>query len=374
MNNVIGIVNLHADPEISPLTDNRPLGSFSFLGRYAFVDFPLSAFCNAGIETVGILVKDHLRSVMKHLGSMDAWVNNTKIGQEIVMYNEPAHLHPETNTDINNIRENDWVLYDSDASYILIAPSHIVGSIDVRPILAEHIHRKDKVTVVATRCLDARKEFLKESIISIGSSGYVEDVRDNDGTIEGPCLASLGIYVVNRTVLADMIHRYAPKNPTLSLDSLIYAVGRESGGTRPHVYIYDGFVRAIDSFKHYMDYSFELFDEANSKALFRPDWPIYTLTHDTPPAMYGKEAVVSNSFIANGAVVEGTVINSIIGRNVKVAKTAVVKDSIILSSSMIGDGAMVSNALVDKYAIITRSHKVTGTPNSPVYVAQGAIL
>lgn len=373
MNNVIGIVNLHADPEIPQLTDSRPLGTFSFLGRYAFCDFPLSAFCNAGIETVGILVKDHLRSVMKHLGSMDAWVNNTKIGQTIVMYNEPAHRLPETNTDINNIRENDWVLYDSDASYIVIAPSHIVGSIDVRPILAEHIRRKDKVTVVGTKCLDPKSEFLAESILSVGAGGYVEDVRDNDGTIEGPCLASLGIYIVNRTVLADMIHRYAPKNPTLSLDSLIYAVGRE-GGTRPHVYVYDGFVRSIDSFKHYMDYSFELFDRSKSAELFRPDWPIYTLTHDTPPAMYGKEAVVSNSFVANGAIVEGTVINSIIARNVRVAKTAVVKDSIIFSSSMIGDGAVVSHALIDKYSIITRSHKVTGTPNSPVYVPQGAIL
>ena len=32
------------------------------------------------------------------------------------------------------------------------------------------------------------------------------------------------------------------------------------------------------------------------------------------------------------------------------------------------------HALIDKYSIITRSHKVTGTPNNPVYVQQGAIL
>lgn len=374
MNNVIGIVNFHSDPEISPLTDSRPLGSTSFLGRYACCDFALSSFCNSGISTVGILVKDKLRSVLKHLGSMDAWVTNTKIGQEIIMYNEPAHLHPETNTDINNIRENDWVLYDSDASYIVIAPTHIIASIDYRPILAEHIARKDKVTVVACRVADPRKEFLHEALLTVNPSGYVEDVEDNDGSVSSPCLASLGIYIVNRTVLADMIHRYAAKNPTLSLSSLIYAVGREEGSTRPHVYVYDGYVRCIDSFRHYMEYSFELFDEQKGRSLFKDDFPIFTLTHDTQPAIYGKDAKVTNSFIANGAIVEGTVVNSIVARNVKIAKTAVVKDSIVFSSTMIGDGAMVSNALIDKYSIVTRSHKVVGTASSPVYVPQGAIL
>ena len=160
MNNVIGIVNLHADPEIPQLTDSRPLGTFSFLGRYAFCDFPLSAFCNAGIETVGILVKDHLRSVMKHLGSMDAWVNNTKIGQMIVMYNEPAHRLPETNTDINNIRENDWVLYDSQASTIVVASPHIVANIDLRPIIEEHMARGEDLTIVYKPIKDADKEFI----------------------------------------------------------------------------------------------------------------------------------------------------------------------------------------------------------------------
>ena len=104
MKNVIGLVNFHSSPELCPLTDSRPLGSTSFLGRYAMCDFALSNFTNSDIEVVGLLVKNHQRSILKHLGSMDAWKKNTKTNREILMYNEPAHQFPELNTDLQNLK------------------------------------------------------------------------------------------------------------------------------------------------------------------------------------------------------------------------------------------------------------------------------
>ena len=46
MKKVIGICNLHDDPHLGLLTENRPCGSVSFLGRYGIVDFTLSNFSN----------------------------------------------------------------------------------------------------------------------------------------------------------------------------------------------------------------------------------------------------------------------------------------------------------------------------------------
>ena len=373
MKKTIGIVNFHSSPEISPLTDNRPLGSTSFLGRYALCDIALSNLCNSGIDTVGLLVKDHQRSILKHLGSMDAWVSNTKIGQEIIMYNEPAHLNPELNTDLNNIKENDWVLYDSTASYIIIVPAHIITLIDCRKALEEHIRRHEKITVFGKPIADPSKEFLCENIIEMTKDGYASTAYPNPGTSRKPAIVSMGAYIINRTVLADMTHRFLPANPTLDLKTLIYQAAEE-GEYQVHVQLYDGYARCVDSFKTYMDISFELLEEKNAVQLFKRDWPIYTQSHDTPPSVYGENSIVANSFIANGAMIEGTVINSIIARGVKVAKGAVVRDSIIFSSTKIGEGAQVEHALVDKYSIITRNKKVIGKKKDPVYLHQGAIL
>lgn len=373
MKNVIGLINFHSSPEVPPITDSRPLGSTSFLGRYALCDFTLSNFCNSGIDTVGLLVKDHQRSILKHLGSMDAWVRNTKTSKEIIMYNEPGHEHPELNTDLQNVKENDWALYDSNANYIVIAPAHIVAPVDFRPILAEHIARHEKITVVATKVKDASQEFLSENILHLTKDGYIADTYRNTGEEAGPAVISMATYIINRTVLADMIHRFLPANPTLDIRTLIYQAAEE-GGYQCHCYMYEGYARCFDTFPHYMKYCFELLDPKVAKALFLPKWPIYTKSHDTPPAVYGESAIVVDSIVANGAIIEGTVEHSIIGRGVKIAKGAHIKNSIIFSSSRIGEGASVENSLVDKYSMITRSKKIGGTEEAPLYLHQGAIL
>ena len=59
MKDVIGLLNTHDDPELGELTANRPLASTTFLGRYAFMDIVMSNFPNSGIDTVGILIKNH---------------------------------------------------------------------------------------------------------------------------------------------------------------------------------------------------------------------------------------------------------------------------------------------------------------------------
>lgn len=373
MKRIIGIVNFHSAPEVSPLTDNRPLGSTSFLGRYGLCDFALSNLCNSGISTIGLLVKDHQRSILKHIGSMDAWLSNTKIGQEIVMYNESAHEHPESNTDINNLRENDWVLYDPSIEYIVVVPSHIVMSMDLRPYINEHIERGEKVTAIWTRTPDLSTSHLGSRVLDFDEDGYVSDLRRNEGNEKGRGKVSLGTYIINRKTLVELIRQILPKKPYMSLAELLF-VGAQNGKFKVHGAEFTGFSRAFDTFAHYMEYSLSLLDRKKTEALFRPDWPIYTLTHDTPPATYGEGAEISNSFVANGAVVEGTVVNSIIARNVTIAKGAVVKNSIILSSAKIGENAKIENALIDKYAIITMGHGVSGTKKSPVYIHQGAML
>ncbi len=373
MKNVIGLINLHSGVDLGPLTDSRPLASTSFLGRYAVIDFHLSNLCNAGISTVGILVKDHLRSVLKHLGNMSSWTTNTKIGRNVVMYNESAHASDIPNNDLNNIRWNDWALYDSNADYIVIVPGHVIAPLDLKPIIDEHIDRGARITVVATKIKDASREYLDEMVLRLNSEGCVEDAYNNDGKTAGEAIVGMGAYVINRTVFADMIHNFSRVNNSIDLKTLIYQVALE-GNYKIYTHMYEGYSRCIDSFDHYIKYSFELLDREIRDQLFLPDHPFYTLTQDTAPAIYGEGASCQNSFISNGALVEGTVINSIIGRNVKIGKGAVVRDSIVFSGTSIGENALVDHALLDKRVIVTRNHKVVGTEEKTEYVFQGAIL
>src|SRR5574344_1629516 len=371
-NDIIGLVDFHNAPSLGELTANRSLGSTSFLGRYAFCDFALSNYCNSEIANVGLLIRDHERSVLKHLGNMNAWVTNTKIGKETIMYNERGILNPTFNTDINNIRENDWVLYDSSAAYIVFQSSHIVANVDLRPIIAEHIARKEKITVVYTKIKDASKEFLNSGLCEIDEQGYLKNPMKNKH-IPGPALASMEICIITRTVLADIIKRHATVNELYGMKEMLgYLV--KIGAYKIHTYEFKGYARCYDSFEHYCDYCFELLDPTIAQQFFDPEWPHYTLTHDTPPALYGEEASVTNSFVSNGAVIEGTVNDSVISRHVKIGKGSKINHCILFSNVSIGENCVIENALIDKYSIITKDHKVLSPDGKMQYLKQGVIL
>ena len=373
MKNVIGIVNFHTSPDIKYITESRPLGSTSFMGRYACCDFALSSLCNAGITRVGLLVKNHQRSVLKHVGPMDAWQINTKLSQMTIMLNESAQLKPALNTDINNIRENDWVLYDSNATHLVILPAHIIASFDLDKIIQEHMDRKEFITVIGTRVEDLSKEYLGQPILNVNEDGYVDSFKLNNGKQSGPAICSMDAIIINRTTLADLCSVELQVEPKKSLRDLIFAYAKRRN-SRIHLHLFEGFSRCIDSFEHYVEYSLEMLNYENLKNLFLDNAPVYTITHDTPPVVYGGNSKVKDSYIANGSIIEGEVNHSIIARDVKIGKGAKVKNSIIFSSVKIDPGAVVENAVIDKYSIVTSKHVFKGEEDNFAYAHQGAIL
>ncbi len=372
MKNVIGLLNCHSSPELGELTSNRPLASTSFLGRYAFCDFALSNFCNSEIDNVGILVKNHQRSMLKHMGSMMSWVTNTKVGHETIFYNENGALNEAYNTDINNILENDWVLYDSNASYIVFQSAHIIMNLDLRPILDEHIARGESITVLYKEIEDADREFGSSNVFDIDNEGYVRCAKKNDGTHK-KANVSLEVWIINREVLAEIVRRHNEVSASFGMkETLAWLV--DIGAYKMHAHKFEGYARCFDSLPHYVQYSFELLDRDVAEQLFLPSWPIYTQTHDTPPALYGKDADVRNSFVSNGCIIEGEVTDSILCRGVKIGKGAVIKRSIILSQVSVGDKAVLGDVVVDKYSVITANHTIKGDPYNIIYLKQGAIL
>lgn len=372
MKDVIALLDCHNSPELGELTSSRPLASTSFLGRYAFMDFMMSNFANSGIENVGILCKNHQRSLLKHMGNMSSWVSNTKIGRTTLFYNEKGILNEAYNTDLNNILENDWVLYDTNASTIVIAPPHMLMSIDFAPIIEKHIANHEAITCVYQTIDNADKTFLGRSHFVINKNNYIEKALTNDGS-KKKINASLETWIIDRKVLAEMISRYPRFDASFGIKEMMLSLN-EQGLIKVRAVPFNGFVRCIDSLAHYAEYSFELLKPEISNKLFLASWPIYTLTHDTVPALYGPNSDVANSFISNGCIINGTVRDSIICRNVKIGKGAIIKHSIVLSSVVVGEKAKVADLVIDKYATITSKHTIEGDPKNIIYVKQGAVL
>lgn len=369
MYRVIGFCNLHNSPSLGELTNSRPLASTSFLGRYAFIDFVLSNFANSGIDEVGILVHDHIRSINKHLGSFNSWSINTKTGSRIIMQNEQYTASSQYNHDLNNIRNNDWFLYQSKADYVVIAPVHFVMSIDYRKVIDAHIASHADVTLVYTKVQDARHHFIGCDSLKF-FNGRVAHMSQNFGEFNQADI-SLETYVMSKTMLDKILRDVKTISSVFSLNDYI---SYRCNQLNIQPYEYQGYVRCFDSLNHYLEYSLDLLNYSSRQQLFLPHWPIYTVTHDTPPTKYGDNAEVSNSFIANGAVIDGIVEDSIISRSVVVREGAHIKHSIVLTDSIVTSDINLEYCIIDKYSRVIHTKQLKGTSEEPLYVKQGDVL
>ena len=366
MAKVVGLINLHSDVDLKGLTERRPVASVSFLGRYGVIDFALSNFSNSGIDNVGILIKEKPRSLLKHMSNGNAWNFNSKRGGISLLYDEKYANNNMYNHDINNIIENIAFLEKAKPDYVVIAPAHIITTMDYSEVVAAHQKSGAQITMVYKKIKDADKKFIGADYLKV-KDGVVTGIEPNKGNAKNRDI-SLETYVFNTDALLKTIKEAQNVSAFFNLkDILKYALDEK----KIHAYQFKGFADIIDSFESYFRVSLDFLHLEVSTQVFKTNWPIYTNTTDTPPTKYLKDAVVTNSFVANGAIIDGTVDDCVIGRDVKIGKGAVVKNSIIFTGAEVKPGAVIENAVIDKDALVQKFKELKGTPEAPLYVKEG---
>ena len=369
MKKILGVVNLHDCPHLGPLTMKRPTGATSFLGRYGLMDFALSNLSNSGIDQVVVLAESSYRSVRNHLQDGHIWVNNTKLGYQRIITNESLLSVSKFNTDIANILQNKNILYDTKPDYIVIAPVFLLMSYDYNELIEKHIESGADVTVLCKHIDNSSKEFLNCDVVNIDKDGFVSDFSTNMGRKKEVDI-SLESFVIGTDTLLDICYKQKDVSALYSLRQMISYL-TNNGLLKTNTCFFDGFVAPIMSFEHYVEQSFKLLPFEQRKKLFNPDWPIYTTTHNTPPALYGEHANVVNSFVANGCVIKGKVKNSILSRDVIVEEGAVVEDCIIFTHTRIGPNVKLKNVVTDKYSEIVEVKKIVRDKNNVLYIGKG---
>ncbi len=367
MSKIIGFIDLHDEPSLERLTEKRPLAAVSFLGRYAMIDFILSNYSNSGIDQVQILLPAHYDSLRSHLQNGSVWIRNTKTGYIRPVLNEKGLSNPNQNTDISNI-VNNIPRSALEADYFIVAPSHFLSSMDFNPIVKAHINSGRQITVVTTKIKKSDAVFTGCDELDVNKDNVITKsrpyVNNSDAYI------SLNTYIFNNESFFEMISFARGLSSNYSIRKII------NHFINNHIipinnYEFDGYVVPITSLQTYIKFSFDLLTYSKRQKLFKSDWPIYTTTHNTPPAIYGKNAEVINSFITNGAIVKGKVKNSIICRDVTIEEGAEVSYSIILSHSHIGKGVKVSHVITDKEVTISSIDEVVGEVDCPLFLTKG---
>lgn len=76
--------------------------------------------------------------MFKHLAGGNSWNFNSKAGGVSFLYNERYANNPNYNHDINNLIENIAFLEANSADYVVIAPAHIITTMDYSDVIENH--------------------------------------------------------------------------------------------------------------------------------------------------------------------------------------------------------------------------------------------
>jgi glucose-1-phosphate adenylyltransferase len=125
---------------------------------------------------------------------------------------------------------------------------------------------------------------------------------------------------------------------------------------------------------NYYRHHFELLNPEVWKELFFRYGVIYTKHKDGPPAKYSDASKASNTMVANGCRIEGTVENSIIFRNVYIAKGASVKNSIIMPKVEIEEDVILDGVILDKDVLVRKGSRLIGNKDRPVVVGKKQVI
>lgn len=372
MKNTVAIINLHSSPELGLLTEKRPLASTTFLGRYTFIDFTLSNLTNSGIDNLGVLIKDSSRSIIKHIRGNNIYLKNTKTGYLNYMINEKGLKNPFFNTDLNNIKENDYFLYEPDCRYVLIVPVGFVMKIDYREVIKEHIKFGKPISLVYKEVKNAGKDYKGLNKFTVDAIGNVQKVTPVDDRDDSVCLG-LKTYIIDKDYIKELLNKSKSISSVYSLEEIVGYVLKTTQNT-VHAIKYDGYLKYFNSLKNYFEESLKMKSMIHEKdnELFSDEWKFYTRTHDTRPVLYGEKCYVRDSLISNGCTINGTVTNSVLARNVIVEEGATVEDSIIFTDCVIEKGVHLKSVVSDKLCVFSNKEEVFGSEEEPLYIPQGA--
>jgi len=371
MNEVMGIINLHDNNNsIKELTNHRPLAAIPFLGRYRIIDFALSNMINSGINNVGVFVQEKPRPLTEHLGSGEPWDLHKKKDGLFIFYPYYNSANSMFMTEMKSFRDNIEYIKKSTQKYVVISPSYMICNINYKEVINSHRKSNCDITVIYKKVDDAKVNFLGCDTLDLNAEGKITDIATNMGD---KCRRniSMEMCVMEKEFLLKLIKRASELSALYSLkDTISYFCNEIEINT----YEYKGYLQCINSINAYFKKSLELLDVEKAKKLFKINAPIYTATSDNAPTKYGKDAKVSNSLVANGAIIEGTVENSIIFRGVKIGKGAVVKNCILMSKCNISEDVYMENVIADKNTEVLRVKNVVGIYGEPIVLEKNSIV
>jgi glucose-1-phosphate adenylyltransferase len=375
-----------------PLTKSRSKPAVPIAGKYRLIDIPISNCIHSGLTRIFVLTQFNSVSLHRHITSTYTFDPFGGGFVEILAAQQTMQHETWYQGTADAVRRNIPYFGDGEHELVLILSGDQLYRMDFQEMVREHLEAKAEATIAALAV--SEQEATACGIMKIDAAGLVTDfeekprlpaalarvrtepewMRRHGLEPQGrPYLASMGIYLFNRSTLVEML----TASSAADFGKEIFPRAIKSHRVLAHVF--DGYWEDIGTVG--------AFHKANID-LTRPDAPFDFTAGERPiytrprylPCSRVSGAVIKNSLISDGCVIApGSVIeNSVIGVRAQIGENVTVRNSYIMGADSyeqdnqlaanaragrpnIGLGAksLIENAIIDKNARIGRNVRIT---------------
>jgi len=355
---------------IGSLTSNRTVAAIPFAGRYWLIDFVLSNMINSGIHKVGVITKSNYQPLMEHIGSGKDWDLSRKNGGIAILppYGEDSRTGLFRGRLDAMMRIINYII-SSPQEFVIMSDCDMICNINYKSVIDFHIKSEADITAVYNEHYVDREAAAHSTLYNVShSTGRIDGVMLSPHNIDGVYKISMNTWIMRKDYLLGLLENAIATGKTHFGRDVLLA---EVDNIKIMGYEYKGYCAHINTVGNYFTHNMEMLDTGKRNELFYSEGRnFYTKVRDSEPAVYGRNADVRNSLIADGCVIDGTVENSIIFRGVKISRDSEVRNCIIMQDGIIGEDCRLEWLIADKSVLITDGKKITADKDYLMYITK----
>ena len=355
-----------------PLTRDRSKPAVPFGGVYRLIDFVLSNLVNGGYRKIAVLTQYKSHSLDRHLAL--GWSMSGMLGNYVTPVPAQMRRGPHWfSGSADAIYQNFNILTDERPDHVIVFGADHIYRMDPRQMVDQHVESGASATVAGIRVpIDQASDF---GIIEADEHGKVVsfiEKPEHPKPIPGEpdwAFASMGNYVFETKALRKVITADAENDESKhDMGGDIIPAFVDKGDA----YVYDfnenmvpgqtdrehGYWRDVGTLDAYFQANMDTINVDPTFSYYNRKWPILTHRPPLPPAKFvfdleDRRGAAYESIVGAGVVISGaTARRSIISSDVRLHSYASVEDSLILQGVVIGRGATVRRAIIDKNVVI----------------------
>ncbi len=375
-----------------PLTRIRSKPAVPIAGRFRLIDFPISNCIHSDLRKIFILTQFSSESLHRHIFLTYRFDNFTRDFVTILSAQQTLESRDWYQGTADAVRQNLGFLR-SEVDYVLILSGDHLYRMDYRRFIDFHIQKQADISISVYPV--PAKQASQFGVMKVGRNGKITDFKEKPkdpqllDSMRVPeetftrfnveaggrsHLASMGVYVFNRSVLQELLED--TEFGDFGKEVIPHAIRRK----KVFGYFFDGYWEDIGTirsfFQAHMDLTrsrpkFRLYDEAK---------PIFTRARFLPGSRI-HDSVIDRSIICEGSIINrARITDSIIGIRSRIGRNTKLDRTILMGANRfelhkdtttgrkrripdigIGDNCEIRNAIIDRNARIGNNVKLVNT-------------